>query len=86
MVIMDIDVITKHPLFNGLTEVELAQLLPCFSKRSFGKGVYLYHPGNLAYNCYLVETGLVRLFFTNASGKEFTLELVSPPSILGSPV
>lgn len=75
-----------YPLFTDLSEAELAQIAPRLSKRAFGKGAYLYHPGNPALNVYLVASGMVRLFFTNSRGKEYILEIVGPPATVGIPM
>ncbi|MBN2148290.1 MAG: Crp/Fnr family transcriptional regulator [Anaerolineales bacterium] len=76
----------EYPLFAGLSEAELAQIAPCLSKRTFAKGAYLYHPGNPALNVYLLESGLVRLFFTDSRGQEYILELAGPQAIIGIPM
>jgi CRP/FNR family transcriptional regulator len=76
----------KYPLFESLPEKDLVRLLPHIQKRAFGKGVYLFYPGSPNSQTYLVESGLVRLFFTNAHGKEFFLNLVHSGGIFGLPV
>ena len=75
-----------YPLFAGLCDAELDQLAPCLVKRIFAKDVYLYHPGNPGLNIYLIESGLVRVFFVNAQGEEFMLYLHGPHSVVGLPV
>lgn len=76
----------KYPLFDSLTDHDLASLVPQFHKRFFAKGVYLFYPGSSSANTYLLESGLVRLFFTNSQGKEFLLNLVRPGEIFGLPI
>jgi len=75
-----------YPLFAGLGEAELACLAGCLSRRSFARGAYLFYPGNPALNIYLVETGLVRLFYADASGREFLLDLAGPCTTVGMPM
>ena len=75
-----------YPLFAGLGDAELDQLAPGLVKRVFAKGAYLFHPGNPGLNIYLVESGLVRMFFTNTQGEEFMLYLYGPRSAVGLPV
>lgn len=82
----NINQLRGYTLFTGLSEAELAQIVPRLSKRAFAKDAYLYHPGNPALNIYLLESGLVRLFFTNSSGQEFIMEIVGPPAIIGVPM
>ena len=75
-----------YPLFAGLGDAELDQIAPYLVKRTFAKGVYLYHPGNPGLNIYLIESGRVRVFFTNTQGEEFMLYLFGPRSVVGLPV
>jgi CRP-like cAMP-binding protein len=80
------DQLRAYPLFSDLNDADLAQIVPCLSKRIFGKGAYLYHPGNPAVNAYMVEAGLVRLFFTNKQGDEHLIYLVGPRNLVGLPM
>jgi len=75
-----------YPFFAGLSEAELARLAPFVSKRAFARNAYLFYPGNPAQSIYLVESGLVRIFFCDARGKEFILNLVGPHSVVGLPM
>jgi CRP/FNR family transcriptional regulator len=76
----------EYPLFAGLNEDELASISICLTKRHFAKGAYLYYPGNPGLSMYLVESGLVRLFFANTRGEEFLLNLIRPGSTVGLPL
>ena len=75
-----------YPLFSGLSQAELDQITSRLSRRTFGKGVYIYHPGNPAMNFYLIESGLVRLFFTDSRSQEYLLELAGPGAMIGAPL
>ena len=76
----------QYPLFEGLGREELAPIHDCLTKRHFAKGAYLYYPGTPGLSLYLVESGLVRLFFTNTKGDEFMLNLAPPGSTVGLPL
>lgn len=76
----------KYSLFADLLEDDLKCILPYVQKRAFAKGVYLFYPQSSSLKTYLVESGLVRLFFTNAHGEEFLLNLVRPQGVFGLPV
>ena len=78
--------LSDYPLFAGLSEAELAQIAHCLSKRVFGKGAYLYHPGNPAANVYLIESGLVRIFFCDQRGQEYIIQLAGRRSVVGVPM
>lgn len=79
------DQLRAYSLFTGLNDADLAQIVPCLSKRAFGKGAYLYHPGNPAVNAYLIESGLVRCFFTDKHGNEHLIQLLGSLSLIGPP-
>jgi len=75
-----------YPLFAGLSETELIQLAPHFFKRTYGKNAYLYHPGNPGLYLYLVESGQVRIFFSDSRGKEYFVNLMGPRNTLSVPL
>ncbi|MBN1536355.1 MAG: Crp/Fnr family transcriptional regulator [Anaerolineales bacterium] len=81
-----IDQMQAYPFLSGLNDADLAQIVPCLSKRTFGKGAYLYHPGNPAVNAYLMESGLVRCFFTDKHGNDHLISLVGPHNLVGIPM
>lgn len=81
-----VEQIRHYPLFAGLDDDELTCLAALFTRRVFAQGAYIYYPGNTALSSYLVESGVVRLFFTDAAGEEFLLNLVGPPELFGHPL
>ncbi len=80
---LSIEQIRHYPFFKGVCEDELQMLAVCMTKRYFNKNTYIYHQGNPAVNLYLIESGLVRLFFCNNTGDEFILNLVGQGSVIG---
>jgi CRP-like cAMP-binding protein len=83
---ISIELLHHYPLFAHLSDAELSDVAACLTKRHFAKGVYLFHPGNPASRNYLIESGLVRLFFTNIHGQEFIIGLVGPYDTVGLPI
>jgi CRP-like cAMP-binding protein len=83
---VSIEQLRDYPILSELTDADLAYLSTCLTKRVFAKGAYIFFPGNPGSNTYLVESGLVRLFFTNASGQEYLLNLVNPREVFGLPL
>ena len=77
------DQLRDYPLFDGLDEHELSSLATCISKRTFARGAYLYYPGSPALNVYLVESGMIGVYFSAPAGQEFLLDLVVPHSVVG---
>ncbi len=82
---LKVEQIRNYPLFEGLNEAELARLAKVMVKRSFAKDAYIFYPGSPGINVYLVESGLVRLFFSTAGGQEVLLNLISPLEVFGLP-
>ncbi|HNT55420.1 MAG TPA: Crp/Fnr family transcriptional regulator [Anaerolineaceae bacterium] len=80
---LGIDQIRRYPFFKGLNEAELQALAAGMTKRAYHKNAYIYHQGNPAVNMYLIESGLVRLFFCNPAGDEFILNLMRPGDAIG---
>jgi CRP-like cAMP-binding protein len=83
---ISVEQLRDYPILSDLTDAELAYLSTRLTKRVFTKGAYIFFPGNPGSNTYLVESGLARLFFTNASGQEFLLNLVGPREAFGLPL
>jgi CRP/FNR family transcriptional regulator len=80
------DQISGYPLFKDLSGGELEAIASCMVKRFFIKDAYLFHPGIPSINMYIVESGLVRIFFSNTKGDEFLLNLVGPRATFGQPL
>jgi len=83
--VLSVDQIRKYPLFEGLNEAELARLANILTKRSFARGAYVFYPGSPGANAYLVESGLVRIFFSTASGHEVLIYLAGSSEVFGLP-
>ena len=71
------------PLFAGLPDRELEALASSLGKRTFGKGMIIFHGGSLGQTLYIIESGLVRIFSLSESGQELTVNLYGPGEIFG---
>jgi CRP/FNR family transcriptional regulator, cyclic AMP receptor protein len=70
-------------LFDGLTDAELATLTGSLGRRTFGRGVFIFHkdsPGNVLY---IIESGWVRLFVISETGQEISTNLFGPGEVFG---
>lgn len=76
----------EYPIFTGLSEAELSSIAARLVKRTFARNAYLYYPGTPGLNMYLVESGLVRQFFCDNTGREFLLNLIGPRSSISLPL
>jgi len=72
-----------HRLFEGLSEAELICLANNLEKRIFAKHAYIFHPGSPGHSLYLVESGQVRSFISDATGHEISLDLIGPGATFG---
>jgi CRP/FNR family cyclic AMP-dependent transcriptional regulator len=71
------------PLFASVPDRELEVLADRLGKRTFGKGMIIFHGGSLGQTLYIIESGLVRIFSLSESGQELTVNLYGPGQIFG---
>ena len=71
------------PLFANLPDPELDRLASNLGKRTFGKGMIIFHRGSLGRSLYLIESGTVRIFSLSESGQELTVNIYGPGEIFG---
>ena len=71
------------PLFASLPDDELDVLGRSLGKRTFGKGMIIFHRGSPGQTLYIIETGLVRIFSLSESGQELTVNLYGPGELFG---
>jgi CRP/FNR family transcriptional regulator/CRP/FNR family cyclic AMP-dependent transcriptional regulator len=70
-------------LFACLSDGELEALAERLGRRTFGKGVILFHKDSPGQTLYLVESGQVRIFLLSESGQEISLNLYGPGQCFG---
>lgn len=66
------------PLFQGLTDTELASVKACLREKSFDKGEILFSEGKACERIFIVQSGRVKLYRTASSGREQILESLGP--------
>jgi CRP/FNR family transcriptional regulator/CRP/FNR family cyclic AMP-dependent transcriptional regulator len=71
------------PLFSRLAERELKVLAGRLRKRTFAKGMIIFHKGSLARSLYIIESGQVRIFLVDESGHEISLNIYGPGKLFG---
>jgi CRP-like cAMP-binding protein len=62
---------------------ELELLARNLGKRTFGKGMIIFHGGSPGQTLYIIESGLVRIFSLSESGQELTVNLYGPGQVFG---
>jgi len=70
-----IALLREAPLFANLPEEQLEALAVDLGRRTFAKGMIIFHKGSLGQNLYLIESGIVRIFILGESGNELTMNV-----------
>jgi CRP/FNR family cyclic AMP-dependent transcriptional regulator len=70
-------------LFDGLTDAELCALADNSGKRTFGKGVFIFHKDSPGQVLYIIESGQVRLFIISDTGQEISTNVFGPGEVFG---
>lgn len=78
-----LDLIRKAPLFAGLPDEELQTLAGRLGKRTFARGMILFHKDSPGQTLYLIESGLIRIFVLSETGQEMTLNIHGPGECFG---
>lgn len=78
-----IDLLRNVPLFADVSEETLASLAQCLGKRTFARGMILFHKGSRGNSLYLIEKGMVRIFILSEAGQEISLNIHSAGDCFG---
>jgi len=73
-------VLTKVPIFSGLTESEVSFLAQRAVRRRYSAGETVFGEGEPCTGMYVVEAGHVRIFKSSAGGREHVLSIDGPGS------
>jgi CRP/FNR family cyclic AMP-dependent transcriptional regulator len=71
------------PLFAGLSDAERSALAERLARRTFAKGMIIFHKGSLGQNLYIIESGRVRIFLLSEAGQEISLNIYGPGQVFG---
>ena len=77
------DMLRELPLFAGLTGDEMGALTLCLGRRTFGRGVFIFHKDSPGQVLYVIESGQVRLFVISDAGQEISLNVLGPGEAFG---
>jgi CRP-like cAMP-binding protein len=77
------DYLRDVSLFVGLTDDELQAITGCLGRRTFGKGVFVFHKGSPGQVMYIIQSGGVRIFSVSAMGQELTVTVYGPGDFFG---
>ena len=71
------------PLFAGLSDQELEALASSLGRRTFAKGMVIFHKGGLGRSLYIIESGQVRIFSLSETGQEISINIYGPGELFG---
>jgi CRP/FNR family transcriptional regulator, cyclic AMP receptor protein len=77
------DLLRQASLFADLCEGEIIALSECLGRRVFAKDIILFQQGSPAQSLYLIESGTVRIFVSDETGREITLDVYGPGECFG---
>jgi CRP-like cAMP-binding protein len=69
--------------FAGLSEQELDSLAQCLARRTFARGVIIFHKDSPGRTLYIIESGKVRIFVLSESGREISVNIYGPGDVFG---
>jgi CRP/FNR family transcriptional regulator/CRP/FNR family cyclic AMP-dependent transcriptional regulator len=71
------------PFFADLSDPELEALADSLEKRTFGKGMIIFHKDSPGQTLYIIESGKVRIFILSESGQEISVNIYGPGDTFG---
>jgi len=78
-----LDSLLTTELFEGFSRRDLEALGPSLRRRTFPKGVFIWHAGDPVVAAHLVLSGLIRTRHLEADGSEITIQLAVPGETVG---
>jgi CRP/FNR family cyclic AMP-dependent transcriptional regulator len=78
-----IDMLRKVPIFAGLSDQELESLSDCLRKRTFAKGMIIFHKDSPGRSLYIIASGRVRIFILSESGQEISVRIYGCGDVFG---
>jgi len=70
-------------LFDGLTDADLGVLSASVGRRTYGRGVFIFHKDSPGHVLYIIESGQVRLFIISDTGQQISTNVLGPGEVFG---
>lgn len=80
---VDLDIVTRSPLFSGLDEAAASALLELTERGTFKRGQVIFTEGDPGDKLYVVTSGKIKLSRTSHDGRENLLAVLGPGEIIG---
>jgi CRP/FNR family cyclic AMP-dependent transcriptional regulator len=81
--VSQIDMLRKVPIFAGLSDQELQSLADSLRKRTFAKGMIIFHKDSPGRSLYIIASGKVRIFLLSESGQEISVRIYGCGDVFG---
>jgi CRP/FNR family cyclic AMP-dependent transcriptional regulator len=78
-----VNMLRKVPLFASLSDQDLEVLSGSLGKRTFAKGMIIFHKGSHGQTLYIIESGKVRIFILSESGQEISVNVYGEGQVFG---
>jgi CRP/FNR family transcriptional regulator/CRP/FNR family cyclic AMP-dependent transcriptional regulator len=78
-----VDMLRNVSFFERLSEPELEPLAGSLGRRTFAKGMIIFHKGGTGQTLYVIESGKVRIFILSESGQEISVNVYGPGDVFG---
>ena len=75
--------LSRVPLFAGLSEPELARIAQVSVRRHYPAGAVILREGDAGDTCYVMRSGRARIMREHSDGRAITLTNVGPGEIFG---
>lgn len=77
------DILNNIPLFSALEEAERETISSHAVTKSYPKNTIIINEGDNTYSMYIILSGKVKVFLSDASGKEVTINMQGPEEYFG---
>lgn len=78
-----ISTLKQIPLFSGLSDIELTHVEASATAKTYAKGTIIINEGDAGSSMFLVMQGKVKVYVSDAGGKEYVLAVLGPGEYVG---
>ena len=86
MFMRDINIIKKIPIFSGLGPEELNDVKDIYVSKKIEKGKIIFFEGEPGNGVYFVKDGKIKIYKSDAQGREYILHIFGPGNIFAEAV
>jgi CRP-like cAMP-binding protein len=78
-----LEILKNGSFLASLADQELDSLAECLGRRTFARGVIIFHKDSPGRTLYIIESGKVRIFVLSESGREISVNIYGPGDVFG---